>query len=142
MRQRYIPSNPEHDKLRKLTWESVRRLLAMSAPYKSSLALATVFSLISSLANLSLPLLMRQAIDRVSQTRLNSDLNHYGFLIVGIIVFAACFGFVQSILISITGSRIVMELRAKLFSHLARLPVAYFDKTRSGDLTSHLSNDV
>ena len=40
------------------------------------------------------------------------------------------------------GNRIVMEMRQNLFAHIQRLPVAFFDRTRSGDLTSHLSNDV
>ena len=45
-------------------------------------------------------------------------------------------------LVAYVGNRIMMELRQRLFAHLQRLPVAYFDRTRSGDLTSHLSNDV
>jgi subfamily B ATP-binding cassette protein MsbA len=142
MRQQYIPSNPEHDKLHKLTWDSVRRLLLMASPYKAALAAGMFLMLISSAANLSLPLVMRFAVDRVIKTRDVADLNHYAFIVIGIILFAAACGFVQYLLISITGSRIVRDMRLRLFSHLERLPVAYFDKTRSGDLTSHLSNDV
>lgn len=142
MRQRYIPSNPEHDKLVKLTWDSVRRLLKLAAPYKAQIGLATALMLLSSLTNLSLPLIMRFAVDRVSASQSVSDLNRYAILIIGIILVGAFFGYVQYVLIATTGNRIVREMRLALFSHLERLPVAYFDKTRSGDLTSHLSNDV
>jgi subfamily B ATP-binding cassette protein MsbA len=45
-------------------------------------------------------------------------------------------------LAAIAGNRIVMDLRVKLFAHLQRLPVVFFDRRRSGDLASHLSNDV
>src|SRR5579862_4221478 len=129
MRQRYIPSNPEHDKLTKLTWASVRRLLAMALPYRSALALGTGLMLLSSLANLSLPLVMRFAVDKVSQTQSLSDLNRYALIVIGIILASASLGYCQYVLISVTGSRIVTNLRLQLFSHLERLPVVYFDKT-------------
>ncbi|HVT13281.1 MAG TPA: ABC transporter ATP-binding protein [Fimbriimonadaceae bacterium] len=142
MRQRYTPSNPEHDKLHKLTWSSVKRLLKMAAPYKFQLALGTVLMLGSALANLSLPLVMRYAVDQVSKSLSVAELNRYALMVVGIVLLSAVFGFFQYVLIAVTGHRIVWEMRLKLFSHLDRLPVVYFDKTRSGDLTSYLSNDV
>ena len=61
---------------------------------------------------------------------------------VVLIVLGSVFGYVDYLLMAYAGNRIVMEMRAKLFGHLQRLPVAFFDRTRSGDLTSHLSNDV
>ncbi len=142
MRQRYVPTNPEHDRLVKLTWSSVNRLLMLAAPYKAQLAVGTALMLTSSFANLSLPLVMRLAVDTVSKTGSLPQLNRYGLIIVAIMMFSALLGFMQYVLISVTGNRIVRELRESLFSHLERLPVAYFDRTRSGDLTSHLSNDV
>jgi len=142
MRQTYIPSNPEHDKLKKLTWDSVFRLLKLAWPYRAAIAVAIVLMLLSSVATLSLPLLLRFVVDRVTKTQSIADLDRFALLIFGIIFLAAIFGFVQSVLISVTGSRIVREMRLNLFSHLERLPVVYFDKTRSGDLTSYLSNDV
>src|ERR1044072_6212855 len=142
MRQRYLPSNREHDKLVKLTWSSVTRLLGFAKPYRFQLTFAMILMLLASGANLSLPLVMRHAIDDVGRTRSVGDLNRYALMVIGIILFSAMLGFLQYILIAITGNRIVRELRQQLFSHLERLPVAYFDKTRSGDLTSHLSNDV
>ncbi len=142
MRQSYVPSNPEHDKLKKLTWESVLRLLRLAAPYRWSIGAAVLLMLASSSATLSLPLLLRFAVDRVTKSQQTSDLNRFALMIFGIITAAAVCGFIQSVLISVTGSRIVREMRLSLFSHLERLPVAYFDKTRSGDLTSYLSNDV
>src|SRR5579862_2011030 len=142
MRQSYVPTNPEHDKLKKLTWDSVFRLLKLAIPYKVAIAFAMVLMLVSSFATLSMPLVLRFAIDRVTKTQSISDLNRFALIIFAIILVAALFGFIQSVLISVTGSRIVREMRLKLFSHLERLPVVYFDKTRSGDLTSYLSNDV
>lgn len=142
MRQRYIPTNPEHDKVKKLTWDAVKRLLRLALPYKPQLFIATVLMLVSSLANVSLPLVIQFAINRVALTRQIADLNLYALAIIGIILFAAALGYVQYVMISITGNRIVRDLRLRLFSHLERLPVVYFDKTRSGDIASHLSNDV
>src|SRR5579862_3071455 len=120
MRQSYIPTNPEHDKLKKITWDSVFRLLRLAIPYRKAIACAVALMLMSSVATLSLPLLLRFVVDRVSKTQSIVDLDRFALLIFGIIFLAAIFGFIQSVLISVTGSRIVREMRLKLLSHLDR----------------------
>ncbi len=98
--------------------------------------------LVSTGISLSLPLVARNALDRVLQTHNVGTLDRLALLLVGLVVIGSIFGYAQYLVVAYAGNRIVQEMRAKLFAHLQRLPVAFFDRTRSGDLTSLLSNDV
>lgn len=91
---------------------------------------------------MALPLLVRDTVNRVTGSKSVAELDRDAALFLGFILLGAAFGYVQFILSSLAGNRIVMDLRLRLFAHLQRLPVTFFDRTRSGDLTSHLSNDV
>jgi subfamily B ATP-binding cassette protein MsbA len=127
---------------RKLSVPALRRLLALALPYRRFLIGSALLMLCSSSISLSLPLFVRKAVNRVVATHQVQALDHLALMLVGLIVLGSLFSYAQFILIAYVGNRIMMELRQRLFSHMQRLPVAYFDRTRSGDLTSHLSNDV
>lgn len=142
MRRGTYSSNPEHEKLVKPTWSSIRRLVGLAAPYKWYLAAGGALTLLSSATNLSLPWIMRFAINRIVEEKSVALLDRFALIVIGVVMISALIGFGQYVLISYAGNRIVTDVRARLFSHLLRLPVTFFDRTRSGDLTSHLSNDV
>ncbi len=130
------------DKLVKLSVPGISRLFRLAVPYKGRLILAGILTLLSSAITLMLPLIIQRAIDNVNRTHQVNQLDSKVLLIAGLVLVSAALGYTQYMLAAFAGNRIVMDLRARLFSHLQRLPVVYFDKTRSGDLTSYLSNDV
>jgi ABC-type multidrug transport system fused ATPase/permease subunit len=45
-------------------------------------------------------------------------------------------------LLSLEGQRLVTELRRKVHAHISRLPVAFFDRNKTGELISRVMNDV
>lgn len=132
----------DEDKLVKLTAKGVARLFGLMAPYKWRLLLAGVLAVFSSAVTLSMPLITQHAIDVVTKTQQVSQLDRMVYIIAGLVLLSAGFGYTQYMLAAYSGNRIVFDLRVKLFSHIQRLPVVFFDRKRSGDLTSHLSNDV
>jgi subfamily B ATP-binding cassette protein MsbA len=131
-----------HNEYRKLSLPAVRRLLALALPYRSLLIGAGVLTLGSSGVSLALPLFVRNAVNRVIETRQAHALDRLALTIIALVVVSSLLRYIQFVLVAYVGNRIMMELRQRLFAHLQRLPVAFFDRTRSGDLTSHLSNDV
>lgn len=141
MRQQYGPAAHE-DRLAKLSWDSVSRLLKLAIPYKAVLIVGATLTLLSSAATLAMPLASRGALDKLLSTKTPSDLDRLALIIVALIVIAAALGFVQRLLVAYAGNRISKDVRENLFARLLSLPVSYFDRTRSGDLASHLSNDV
>jgi len=142
MRRGNYPSNPEHDKLVKPTWSSIKRLVALAKPYKWVLLAGGILTLFSSAANLSLPWIIRNATNEIVASKSVALLDRFALIIIAIVILSAAIALGQYVLIAYAGNRIVTDVRQRLFAHLLRLPVAFFDKTRSGDLTSHLSNDV
>ncbi|MEA2554612.1 MAG: ATP-binding cassette, subfamily bacterial MsbA [Fimbriimonadaceae bacterium] len=139
---RYSRPLPTSDKLPKLTWPSITRLLGLAGPYKWHLIGAAVLAVVSSTVSLAMPLVAKQALDRVLQTRSVHSLDMVAAAIVGLILLAGAINFSQFYLLAYAGNRIVYDFRNRVYSHLLRLPVAYFDKVRSGDLASRLSNDA
>ncbi len=139
---RYGRPLPTSDKLPKLTWHSIRRLLGLTRPYRWFLGAAAVLTLITSALNLALPLVARQALDNVLKSKDIHSLDMLAAAVVAIIVVSGGINFGQFYLLAVTGNKIIYDLRHKIYSHLLRLPVAYFDKIRSGDLASRLSNDA
>lgn len=132
----------DEDLKRKVSGDAVKRLLQLAVPYRGTLTVAAVLTLFGTALSLCLPILIRQTVNRVIGSRSVAELDRDAAAIIALIVVAALFGYLRYVVAAVAGNGIVRDLRQKLFAHLQRLPVAYFDKTRSGDLTSYLSNDV
>jgi subfamily B ATP-binding cassette protein MsbA len=142
MRRRSGAAPGKDDTLVKPTWASIRRLIQLARPYQGMLLLGGFLTLLTTAANLSLPWVLRSAIDQVVTTKDLNLLNRFAVIVIAIVLVSATISFAQFVLIAIAGNRLVNDVRQKLYSHLLRLPVAFFDQKRSGDLASHLSNDV
>ena len=52
------------------------------------------------------------------------------------------FGVLQVYLLQYTGQRVMYDMRQKIFDHVLRLPLAYFDHTPVGRLVTRVTNDV
>jgi ATP-binding cassette subfamily B multidrug efflux pump len=59
-----------------------------------------------------------------------------------LILLSAGFNYVQLITLHTIAQRIIQRMRMRLFTHLQKLPVSYFDKTPVGQLVSRVSNDT
>ncbi|MGE7270142.1 ABC transporter ATP-binding protein [Brevibacillus panacihumi] len=62
----------------------------------------------------------------------------YGVLIL----LSAGFNYIQILWLQKIAQRIIQQMRMKLFSHLQKLPVSFFDKTPVGSLVSRVTNDT
>lgn len=74
--------------------------------------------------------------------------DRFHFLFQGIFLLAliycgnALLLYVQNTALASLGQRVVLTIRERLFSHLVALPHNYFEKARTGDLTSRISKDT
>ncbi len=142
MRRPHNPGANDEDLKRRVSASAVRRLLGLAQPYAARLILAGTVALLSSAVTLTLPILVQRAITVVTRSGVVRDLDRQAYAVLGLLVVGGVLFYAQFLLGVRTGNRIVNDLRARLFAHLQRLPVAYFDRHRSGDLTSYLSNDA
>lgn len=65
-----------------------------------------------------------------------------GLFLVIIYLISATFTFIESIMMSIASNNFARKLRASIASKINKLPLKYFDKHKSGDTLSRVTNDV
>jgi len=128
------------------SWRRTRRRLAtlagLTAPYKLRTTLS-VFSLLAATATaLAPPFLSKYAVDDGIRRH---DLQKLWW-IVGAFLLAGLanwgMSYVQTYLTGWVGERILADLRNKLFGHLQRLSLGFFERNRAGVIISRLTNDV
>ena len=106
---------------------------------KSLFALGLILSLITSVANLALPLLTKVLVDTSKWDSFN-----YSSLIIIIVVFVLqlILGTLGGYVLRYFGESVVKSLRERLWEHLLKLPVTYFDENKVGESSSRLVNDT
>ena len=119
-----------------------RRLLRELGPYRALVGSALGLVLVVALAQALGPYLVSWAIDRdIVGQRPWGLLGTMGLLLLtyGAGTLA---GRAQSRQVGTVGQRLLASMRLRLFEHLQKLPLAYFDKRPLGDLMSRLLSDV
>jgi len=92
---------------------------------------------------LFIPRVIKWAVDDL--TMLRADVIHlsiYAFYIVGLAVLIGIFRYFWRRYLIGTSRRIEEGLRNRLFAHIQTLSASYFDKTKTGDLMAHATNDI
>ena len=121
------------------------RILGYAVPYRARLALALGATLIFSALSLVFPSLVGSLIDGAllrASVASGGTLNRTVLLLLGVFVLRAVAGAVQGYLLMAVGEAVVTDLRGALYRHLLRLPQPFFDRQRTGVLTSRLSSDI
>ena len=134
------------DRARDWSWRRTRRRLstlgALITPYKVRAAFSVVSLLAATATALAPPFLAKYALDDAIQ----SDRQGRLYLVVTIFMAAglANWGmtYAQTYLTGWVGERMLADLRSRLFRHLQRLSLGYFERTRAGVIISRLTNDV
>ena len=126
----------------KITRSGLLRLLSFARPYWKYLLGAGLAMLVSSLSGLALPAIAGGLIDTVFVKNDRDGLNRAALILVGVFVVQALAIFVQSFLINFSGERVVTDLRIKLYTHMQKLSLGFFNENRTGELMSRLTNDV
>ena len=118
------------------------RLLSYIKPYKRRLVEALVCIVVTAAANLYLPCVIKDMIDKVLAAR---DMDMLNLICVGIVVIffiRGIFYYGQGYLVSYIGQRVIVDVRDVLFRKIQRLPIAFFDQRQTGEIMSYISNDV
>ena len=124
------------------TLRRVSTLARLTAPYKGRTALAILSLLAATLTALAPPYLAKIAIDEGIRGR---DLDLLT-VVVALMVLAGVANLVmsaaQTYFTGWTGERILADLRNRLFRHLQRLSLGFYERNRAGVIISRLTNDV
>jgi ATP-binding cassette, subfamily B, bacterial len=120
----------------------VRRAGAMGRPYKRTVFLASVVVVVWTLTVLAGPALVRYGIDHGIVPRDTGALNLAvaGYVVVAIVSYVVYRA--QVLLISRIGENFLRDLRVRVFDHLQRLSMPYYDREKSGVIVSRMTSDV
>ncbi|HXK14103.1 MAG TPA: ABC transporter ATP-binding protein, partial [Gaiellaceae bacterium] len=128
------------------SWHSTRRrvatLVRLTKPYRGRTILSIFSLLLATATALAPPYLSKYAIDDGIK---NQDLAALWwivavFLIAGLLNWGMSYA--QTYLTGWVGERILADLRNRLFDHLQRLSLGFYERNRAGVIISRLTNDV
>ncbi|SEE91637.1 ATP-binding cassette, subfamily B [Arthrobacter alpinus] len=134
--------NPADKKQLKLHPVGLKRIAALFTPHKATIAIVVILISVSSIVGLAQPFLVRGIIDNALP---HKDLRLLGLLAGAMIAVAAAtafIGVIQTWMTTGMGQKIMHTLRTRLFTHLQKQSLAFFTRTRSGEVQSRLNNDI
>ncbi|MFC4018705.1 ABC transporter ATP-binding protein [Micromonospora sp. GCM10011542] len=114
-------------------------LLPYLRAHRGTLAVVGALSLAGAAASLAQPLLTRAVLDRVSTAQ---GVSRLVAVLVALVVVSAAIGGLRDYLLQRTAEGLVLGTRRRLAGHLLRLPIAEYDRRRTGDLLSRVGSDT
>jgi len=118
------------------------RLLALARPEVGILSLATVALAINSGLSLLFPQAVRWMVDAITGETAPFDFDTAALVLLVLFAISAVFGMVRSWLFTVAGERVVARLRTDLYGAIVQQDIAFFDQTRTGELTNRLASDT
>lgn len=112
------------------------------APYWRGLLVVFVLLVAVSALSLTPPYLIQRAVDGPLSTGDLGGLIPLGVIYFGVIVATFILRFAYTYLLQTVGQNALVNLRQKLFEHLLRQDMRFFNTTPVGQLVSRLSNDI
>ena len=122
--------------------KAFRTLLPYFRPYRRGLIAGLSLVVIGNVFTILGPWLIRQAVDSLAIELSRQVLLRYALLIVLVALLAGVARYGMRELLNGISRRIETDLRDDLFEHLLRLPAEFYDRWRTGDLMSRVTNDV
>jgi ATP-binding cassette subfamily B protein len=119
-----------------------RRIAALFRPYRRRLS--AVLGLIALSAGLGMvaPFLLRDVLDNAIP---DGDTTRLAWLVGAMIAISVATGVIgvgQTWLSNLVGQRVMHDLRSAVYRHLQRLSLAFFTRTRTGEVQSRIANDI
>jgi ABC transporter fused permease/ATP-binding protein len=118
------------------------RLWALARPEAASLGIGTLALLIASGMSLAYPQAVKWMVDAVIERHDFQALNYGASFLLVTFVVQAVFVAIRSWLFTVSGERVVARLRIDLFRAILGQDVAFFDASRTGELTNRLASDT
>jgi ATP-binding cassette subfamily B protein len=121
---------------------SLRRIGRLFRPYRAQLAVVTAIIVASSVIAMASPFLLRAVIDRALPERDLTLLVRLVLAMVAVAAVTSALGVVQTWISTKVGQSVMHRLRTDVFTHLHRQSIAFFTRTRTGEVQSRITNDI
>ncbi|TAJ17077.1 MAG: ABC transporter ATP-binding protein, partial [Dehalococcoidia bacterium] len=128
------------------------RLGPFFAPYKIRAAIAVVMMVIASVTSYVQPFIMGKGVERLvanlrtgtpeSLAAATADVRNFGAWLVGISILSFVATYIQRRMTGYMGHGLLKNLRSKMFDHLNRLSLSFYDNQEVGRVMSRVTSDV
>ena len=120
----------------------LRRIAVLFRPYRARLGGVLGLIVVSSALGSIPAFLIKEVFDTALPDRDLRLLNLLVAAMIGIAIVTGVLGVVQTLLSNQVGQRVMHDLRTSVYKHLQRLSLAFFTRTRTGEVQSRLANDI
>ena len=132
------PERPANPAVRRA---NLRRIGRLFTPYKQRLGGVLLLIVAAAVLGVVPAFLLQNLLEAIQRNDTTSlSLNAGGIIVIAIVT--GVLGVVQTLLSNQVGQRVMHDLRAAVFRHLQRLSLAFFTRTRTGEVQSRISNDI
>ena len=121
---------------------SLKRIGRLFIPYRLRLGGLLSLIVVGSILSVASPFLLREAVDKGI---IGHDLELLSWLVAGMIALAIINGVIsvaQTWISNQVGQRVMHDLRAAVYAHLQRMSLAFFTRTRSGEVQARIAYDI
>ncbi|MBH1937224.1 ABC transporter ATP-binding protein [Streptomyces sp. AV19] len=129
------PADPERP-------AQVRRILRLFRPYRGRLAVVGLLVAASSLVTVASPFLLREVLDVAIPDGRTGLLTLLALGMIAAAVVNSVFGVLQTLISTTVGQRVMHDLRSSVYARLQGMPLAFFTRTRTGEVQSRIANDI
>lgn len=109
---------------------------------KGLLIFGLIAMLVTSALRLVDPLILALIIDKSIPNQDMSEMFRYGFMFIGVVLISGILSYLQIVLLSRLGIKIITKFKAQVFSHLLKLPVGWFNHQPVGELIARVESDA
>ncbi|MFG3029947.1 ABC transporter ATP-binding protein [Streptomyces sp. NPDC048253] len=120
----------------------VRRILTLFKPYRARLAVVGLLVAAASLVAVATPFLLKETLDVAIPEGRTGLLSLLALGMILSAVLGGVFGVLQTLISTTVGQRVMHDLRTAVYDRLQRMSLAFFTRTRTGEVQSRIANDI
>ncbi|MGW0333447.1 ABC transporter ATP-binding protein [Streptomyces sp. NPDC003011] len=120
----------------------VRRILGLFKPYRGRLAIVGLLVGAASLVTVATPFLLKETLDVAIPEGRTGLLSLLALGMILSAVLTSIFGVLQTLISTTVGQRVMHDLRTAVYGRLQRMSLAFFTRTRTGEVQSRIANDI
>ena len=124
---------------------TARRAVRLFTHYRGPVALVCGLIIVTAVIGMAPAFLLRDLLDNVLARGEDLDVTRLNLLVAGMVavpIVTGVMGVWQTWLANRIGQQVMHDLRVSVYTHLQRLPLAFFTRTRTGEVQSRIANDI
>lgn len=138
-------SATESKKKRGINWKSLKQAAALYPyikPYQGKFLLGILFLFLSSAANLAFPKLLGDLVNASKSNNFTQSIENVALMLMAILILQATFSYFRIVLFVQVAEKALKALRQAAYQKMLKLPMAFYNSRRVGELTSRINSDI